>query len=137
MARGLGDRQKEILKIIRETLPENKLGEIRSVYSLIKCNLYPEHKYYKPSSWRGRSKLPDDFWKHRIELDTARVTISKAVTGLIRRGYLAKRKVFRRIKPMTGPELIMKEATGIKPEPVRQYLTYIAITKKGRELVID
>jgi hypothetical protein len=141
MARGLGYRQKEVMKIIREALPENKSGEIRSVYSLIKSKIYPEHKYYKPSSWRGWRNLPDDFWKHRIELETARVTISKAVTGLIRRGYLTKDKVFHRTKPLTGPVLIMneviKEAAVIESEPINQNLRFIAVTKKGRELIID
>jgi len=121
MARGLGDRQKQILKLLRDNIQAEQMVDIREAYTLLKQHFY--------SGVLNGSYDP--------VLNRARVSISQSVRGLEIRGYLRKKKVLSKFRKQNSVEFAMNEIFGESTEPVAQYITYISVTKEGRELVID
>lgn len=99
MARGISDLQLKLLSIINE-MP-NGCGYLIEVNKEIKAKLYPEIWHKEKYTWRrghGYGKevngmwVPDNagFYSRQNQLLKVRVTISKSIRGLTRRGYLSK-----------------------------------------------
>lgn len=92
MAKGLSDTQKTILKVIRD-FPEsidnnhhtgglnNYLG---TIHNKLKAVLYPK-LYYDKTGYGCTTK---NYGCNKNEKNSARVTISKSITRLVKRGLL-------------------------------------------------
>jgi hypothetical protein len=137
MNKGIGARQKEILKVINKLLPPGKKGEINFISRELKAHFHQGLRTFKPvySPKDEKVKYKPEYRENRNILNRARASISGSLAGLIKRGYLYKEIKIVGYKKPTYWEILMRKIIGDELEKKEVYSTYIGLTDEGRGII--